>query len=156
MSKCHSIRVSRLLLFIFVVYFADIKSNLIWAQPEEARKEESPEKVSRKFLRDPFVYLVDESRLKPSGKDDSSLEKVLFPMALRGVMLQEGKAVAVINQEVVTEGQVWHNFKVEKIDKDGVSLSYQGKSMRLVMKESDAQAKTAPQEINKTPSFRQK
>ncbi|MEK6714616.1 MAG: hypothetical protein AABY43_01045 [Candidatus Omnitrophota bacterium] len=143
---------SRLLLFIFVVYFADIKINLLWAQGQEDKEEERQDEGTSKFLRDPFVYLIDESRLKPSAEEDSSLEKVLFPMVLRGVMVQEGKAVAVINEEVVTEGQTWHNFKVERIDKDGVTLTYQGRNLRLVMKESDAQAKSVPQDIKKMPS----
>lgn len=135
-----------------IIYFTDIKINLLWAQGQEAQEEERQDEGTSKFLRDPFVYLVDKSRLKSSGEEDSSLEKVLFPMVLRGLMVQEGKAVAVINEEVVTEGQTWHNLKVERIDKDGVTLTYQGRNLRLVMKESDAQAKTAPQDIKKMPS----
>lgn len=150
------VRVIKILLLAVIIYFANIKINLLWAQGQENKEEERQEEGTSRFLRDPFVYLVDESKLKPLGEEDVSLEKVLFPMVLRGVMVQEGKAVAVINEEVVTEGQTWHNFKVERIDKDGVTLSYQGKSLRLAMKESDAQAKTAAQDINKMPSFRQK
>lgn len=128
------VRVVSVLLFVFVVYSANIKANIFAEEQEEKKTEEKAEVIdTNKFLRDPFVSLLGEEQLKKS--DDKEIEIAVFPMALRGLMVREGKAVAIINEEIVTEGQIWHNFKIEDIDNTGVTLSYNGKTIKLIMKE---------------------
>ncbi|MDP1853629.1 MAG: hypothetical protein Q8L26_05460 [Candidatus Omnitrophota bacterium] len=128
------VRVIDILLLALIVYFANIKTNIFAEeQKEEKKREEKAEVIGvDKVLRDPFVSLLGDDRLK---KPDKEIEIAMFPMALRGLMVREGKAVAIINEEIVTEGQIWHNFKVEDIDNTGVTLSYEGKTFRLIMKE---------------------
>lgn len=128
------VRASDILLLALIVYFANIKTNIFAEEQKEEKKAEEKTEIigAAEVLRDPFVTLLGEDRLT---KSDKEVEIAMFPMALRGLMVREGKAVAVINEEIVTEGQIWHNFKIEDIDNTGVNLSYKGKTFRLTMKE---------------------
>lgn len=120
----------KIVLYIFMIYLANIlRVNCAWAQ------EQKPAPEAGGFLRDPFIAMVSEGQLNQPEQIGPSLEQLLLPMTLKGVMVRDGKSVAIINEEIVVEGQIWHNLKVGRIDKESVTLSYEGKSMRLAMKE---------------------
>lgn len=132
-SKRSNTGLSTLLLFGLIFYLA---AGIPFSRAEEEKpKEEKAPLAQDEFSRDPFVSLLREEDLRQSGSADLPLDALLFPMTLKGLMMKKDKAVAIINEEVVREGQIWHDLKIEHIDKEGVTLGYQGKSLRLVMKE---------------------
>lgn len=93
------------------------------------------------LVRDPFVSIVDVDKLKYQQAGATEEKIPIFPMELKGIMLKNGKAVAIINEEVVREGQIWHDFKIEHITKQGVTLSYKSESLKLELKDVDIEAK---------------
>jgi len=73
-----------------------------------------------KKLRDPFLSLSDEIRLSKETKDIYTLP---YPIVVNGIIWTENLPVAIINNDIVQEGEVWRDFKVEKIEKDKIILS---------------------------------
>ena len=71
-------------------------------------------------LRDPFLSLGDKIRLAQGAKDISVLP---YPIVINGIIWTENLPIAVINNDIVQQGEVWRDFKVEKIQKDKVVLS---------------------------------
>jgi len=78
--------------------------------------------------RDPFISIIDlqiESQKSTAKKID--LSKVV----LKGIIWNDSKAVAIIDDELVMAGDEWKGLKVERIDKDSVTLSDEIKSYKL-------------------------
>ena len=83
--------------------------------------------------RDPFVSLIElekEKLLAQGNKID--LSKIF----LKGIIWNESKAVAIINDQLVMVGDDWQGFKIERIDKDSVTLSGQGEFYKVFVKEA--------------------
>ncbi|MFH0857924.1 MAG: hypothetical protein V1842_00040 [Candidatus Omnitrophota bacterium] len=82
--------------------------------------------------RDPFVSIVDlqEERLKTT-KSKVDLSRVV----LKGILWNQSRAVAIIDDNLVMTGDEWGGFKVARIDKDRVILSDGEKSYPLFIKE---------------------
>jgi hypothetical protein len=98
-------------LLFFVLYFIIIQiNNNLSAQEKKPR--------------DPFLSLGDKIKLSQETKDTSVLP---YPIVVNGIIWTEHLPVAIINNEIIQEGEVWRDFKVEKIEKDKIILS-RGKS----------------------------
>lgn len=69
--------------------------------------------------RDPFLSLGDNLKLSQKQEDFSVLP---YPVILNGIIWAENLPVAIINNEIVQEKEMWRDFKVEKIAKDKVIL----------------------------------
>lgn len=123
-------KMKNILLLVVMACFVNIIDGTIFAE----EKEEIGLKVDD-LLRDPFVCIIDIDKIRYQPDKGPSVRMPLFPMVLRGLMVQEGNSVAIINEEIVTEGQTWHDLEVVRIDDAGVTLSYRGEDLRLVMKE---------------------
>lgn len=128
-----------LLLVAFIIYFGSIITVNLNAADSAREIWEGGDKGGGVVLRDPFISIMDIINIKEGmngQKTKDPLDEIpLFPMALKGVMLQEFNSVAIINEEIIREGQIWHDFKIESIDSQGVTFSYMGKILRLTMRE---------------------
>jgi hypothetical protein len=76
--------------------------------------------AQEKKTRDPFLSLGDKIRLSQETKDISILP---YPIILNGIIWTKNSPIAIINDEIVQEGEVWRDFKVEEIQKNKVILS---------------------------------
>lgn len=80
--------------------------------------------------RDPFVPLVGASAISTGyvPGDISSINDI----KLQGIIIDpDGTRSAVINGEILKEGQTFGSAKVEKIDSDAISVSIGGKTYKL-------------------------
>lgn len=92
-------------------------------------------------LRDPFLSLGDKIRLAQEVKDVYALP---YPIVINGIIWTEHLPVAIINNDIVQQGEAWGDFKVEKIEKDRVILSrgsIQFEIPLLLEKENEAKTK---------------
>lgn len=92
-------------------------------------------------LRDPFLSLGDKIRLAQEAKDISVLP---YPIVINGIIWTKNLPIAIINNDIVQQGEVWRDFKVEKIEKDKVILSrgsIQFEIPLLLEKENEAKTK---------------
>ncbi len=83
--------------------------------------------------RDPFISIIDlqiESQKFAAKKID--LSKVV----LKGIIWNDSRAVAIIDDELVMAGDEWKGLKVERIDKDSVTLSDEIKSYKFFIEET--------------------
>ncbi len=80
--------------------------------------------------KDPFISIIDLQ------KEKFAAQKSLKEMTLKGIIWNESKAVAIINDELLMAGDDWEGFKVERIDKDGVTLSDKEGSYKLYVEET--------------------
>ncbi len=97
----------KFLLLFFILFFIIIRINSgLFAQERKPR--------------DPFVSLGDKIRLSQEANDISTLP---YPIVLNGIIWTENLPIAILNNEIVQEGETWRDFKVEKIEKNKVILS---------------------------------
>ena len=90
-------------------------------------------------LRDPFISIMDLEKKQIVEQKTIDLSNV----ALKGIIWNDALAVAVINEELIMAGDTWRDFKVEKIEKDSVLLSIEGKEYTLSLGEGESPDKTA-------------
>ncbi len=76
--------------------------------------------------RDPFVSLKDRTQVERNGR-----VKLPYPIKLEGIMCSKEAALAILNGEIVKEGEKWREFKIEKIEKDRVILSWGDKKITI-------------------------
>lgn len=86
--------------------------------------------------KDPFVSIVD---LQEEATVRQKLD--LSNVVLKGIIYSSSKSVAIINEELVMAGDNWAGYKVERIDKDNVTLSDGEKSYQLFLP-ADEEAST--------------
>jgi hypothetical protein len=123
-------KVVKILLLAVIVYFVNIRiSTLNAAEKEKSAQEDAGS------LRDPFISVIDVKTTKGVPAKEREIKMPSFPMVLKGVMLQAGNSVAIINEDIVKEGQIWRDFKVERIDSQGVTLNYRQEILRLQLQE---------------------
>ncbi len=101
MKKHSKIRI----LLLFLTLSLIITSNILFAQQGGPR--------------DPFFSLGEKIKLSQKTEDFSSLP---YPIVVNGIIWTEKLPVAILNEDIVQEGQVWRDFKVDKIEKDKVIL----------------------------------
>lgn len=82
--------------------------------------------------KDPFVSIVD---LEEESAVRQRLD--LANVVLKGIIWSSSRSVAIINEELVMTGDDWAGYKVERIDKDSVSLSDGEKSYQLFLPEDE-------------------
>jgi len=92
--------------------------------------------------RDPFVSPVDLRQQRLAQKATIDLANVV----LKGVIWNNRKAVAIINDELVMVGDEWQGFKVERVDTDSVTINDGMNSYRL-----SVQAGAVAEEITPAP-----
>ena len=120
----------KILLLAVVLYFGNMNIPILKAQEPDADKNGNGSLAAEDSIRDPFVSIVDLEKIRYQGKGVSQ-DIPSIPMALKGLMVGKSGSVAIINDEIVTEGQIWHDFNVEKIDQHGITLNYKDKTLRL-------------------------
>lgn len=82
--------------------------------------------------RDPFVSIIDLRQQIMGG------EKIeLANVELKGIIGSSERAIAILNDELVSKGDIWRGFKVEEIDKDSVILSDGWKSYKISLKKEE-------------------
>jgi hypothetical protein len=93
------------ILLLFCLSLSIINNNnLAFAQKEEEQ-------------RDPFLSLADKIKL-----GDTSSNILPFPVVLSGIIWTKDMPVAMVNNEIVQQGEDWQGLKVEKIEKDKLIL----------------------------------
>lgn len=70
--------------------------------------------------RDPFVSLLD---LKKQKLEAMRSQINLSELSLKGIIWNDANPVAIINDEIVTQGEDWKGFKVEYIGREKVTLN---------------------------------
>ena len=138
-------RTSKILLLAVIIYFATIRiSNLSAAEDKPEGNGLATDSQSRELgaqgedfvLRDPFTSIIDLDKVKYQPSVEARAVKMpSFPMELRGVMIREENSVAIINEDIVVEGQIWREFKVERIDSKGVTLNFMEEILQLKLKQ---------------------
>jgi len=105
----------RIILF-FIIFLGPIF--LIYSQNQQSGFESSP--------RDPLLPLIAKngSILIPSDTDISGLN-------LKGIIYSEGNSIAIINDEVLSEGDKIGNYFVLKIDERNVLLKKDNETFTL-------------------------
>lgn len=89
-------------------------------------------------IRDPFVSLGD--KIESAQK----LEGVLhlpYPIVLKGTLYSKNKLVAIINNNIIQEGQKWQDFYVEKIERGKVILEWRGKKFEIFLSPKEEKQK---------------
>lgn len=64
--------------------------------------------------RDPFTSIIDLKEQLLGQQKKINLSQV----ALKGIIWNPTRAIAIINDELVMAGDNWQGYKVERIDKD--------------------------------------
>ena len=82
--------------------------------------------------RDPFLPLVDKKG-RPVSIVEGGVQFKASDLYLEGIIWDEVKPMAIINDEVVSSGDKIRGVTIEKIEKDKVILNYQDSSFELRM-----------------------
>ena len=91
--------------------------------------EEALFKYNAKGKRDPFVPLISESGGYVSDAYEAS---AVEDIRLEGIVWDDAKgSIAIINGEIVKEGEVIGSIKVLKINKDGVVFDVGGEKVKI-------------------------
>lgn len=93
---------------LFYLSLSIISNNLLFAKNEDEQ-------------RDPFLSLADKIKL-----GDTSGNILPFPVVLSGIIWTKDVPLAMVNNEIVQQGEDWQGFKVEKIEKDKLILKRGG------------------------------
>ncbi|MDP2911791.1 MAG: general secretion pathway protein GspB [Candidatus Omnitrophota bacterium] len=90
-------------------------------------------KYNAKNKRDPFVPLISESGGYASDAYEAS---AVEDIRLEGIVWDEVKgSIAIINGEIVKEGDALGSIKVLKINKDNVVFDVSGESIKIDLNE---------------------
>ena len=91
--------------------------------------------------RSPFIPLVDDSGQMRRDFNKPKIEKISLDVLLSGICNIKGIPYAVIDGELVKEGQTYKEFKVDKVTPDSVILRLGDKSFTLSLKTEKADEK---------------
>jgi hypothetical protein len=81
-------------------------------------------------MRDPFVPLMDKKG-RPVSVVEGGLQFKASDLFLEGIMWDDRKPMAIINDEIVSAGDKIKGMTVIKIEKNKVILSYQNEEFEL-------------------------
>ena len=87
--------------------------------------------------RGPFVPLADENGMRRNLSQSGAEGELPVKLQIMGILASEGSAMAIINGEVVKEGDSIGDVKIEKIDEKSVSVNYQNKIYKLMLREEE-------------------
>ena len=98
-----------------------------------------------KGKRDPFVPLLtsEGQRIRPPGVDEE--EMLIGPrgMTLQGIVFAPGgESYALINGQVVRQGDVINKVKILKIEPNAVTILVEGHSHRLTLRQPKEEKET--------------
>lgn len=81
-------------------------------------------------LRDPFASVGDKMTFtqKPQGE-----VKLPYPVTLRGTLCAKNAFVAIVNNAIIKEGQMWQDFYVAKIEPGKVILEWHSKKFEIAL-----------------------
>ncbi len=82
-------------------------------------------------FRDPFVSLGDKMGLTPQSKEEKI--RLPYPVVLKGTLRSKNTFVAIVNDDIIKQGQRWREFYVEKIEKNMVILEWKGKKFKVIL-----------------------
>jgi hypothetical protein len=99
--------------------------------------------------RDPFVSIIDLKK-KQFGERKARIE--LSQVKLKGIIWNEFKPIAVINDDLVMIGEDWQGYEVTGIDKSTVTLNDGVKSYKLFIEEG-AQPEEEERKQEKPPGL---
>lgn len=89
-------------------------------------------------IRDPFVSLGD--KIEAADKLGGVLH-LPYPIVLKGTLYSKNKLVAIINNNIIQEGQKWQDFYVAKIEKGKVTLEWRGKKIEIFLSPKEEKQK---------------
>jgi len=122
--------------FIASIFFAFLQTPL-QNNPRVLAKNQSPSNLK------PDVNIIKEPRTEPPSTETSSpvvnqtqnkaepLEKPKAPLTLNGVFFSQDEGYALINNQIVKEGDVVEGARVALITLEGVELVFEGKLIKL-------------------------
>ncbi len=87
--------------------------------------------------RDPFVPLIDESGFRTDLFQSGDSAELPVKFHILGILWSEDAPMAIINGEVAKEGDYIEGVKIEKIETESVSISYQNKVYKLIFRKED-------------------
>lgn len=90
--------------------------------------------------RDPFVSTIELKRQKSAAHKKINLSEII----LQGIIYNQKRSVAIINNELVMAGDDWQGFKVVRIGKDSVTLNDGINSYDIPTAEASMLDKTIP------------
>lgn len=80
-----------------------------------------------KNIRDPFAIPVGLEETLEEGV----LSKIPFAIELKGIIIDGNRKYAVINDSIVKENDSWRGITIEKIEKNYISILYDGKRLAI-------------------------
>jgi hypothetical protein len=81
-------------------------------------------------LRDPFASLGD--KISVGALLDQAV-LLPYPIVLKATLCSKDKVLAVLNDEIVKEGDRWNDFYVAKIEKEKVILEWKDKKFQILL-----------------------
>ena len=137
-------RDSKLIIFFLILALSSCKKEPVKIEENDSRKKKAmarpvtfkPEE--ERFLyashdkRDPMVPLVDKKG-RPVAVVEGGIQFKISDLSLEGIIWDETKPLAIINDEVVGCGDKVSGVTVVKIEKDKVILNYQNETFELKM-----------------------
>lgn len=132
-----------IILFLILALISCKKEPLKVEEKDSLKKKAMARAVSfkpeeEKFLyashdkRDPFVPLVDKKG-RPVAVLEGGIQFKISDLSLEGIIWDETKPLAIINDQVVGCGDKVSGVTVVKIERDKVILNYQNESFDLKM-----------------------
>lgn len=104
------------ILLLFFILFLIIIRNALFAQGEEDR--------------DPFLSFSDKIILSQKAQDLSTLP---YPIVVNGIIWTEKIPVAMLNNDIVQQGENWRDFRVYRIEKDKVILKWENRKFEIFL-----------------------
>ena len=104
--------------------------------PHEVRSEDRTPVVVKKI---PSVEVPAESALRANEissarRDEAIAHRIERALQLKGIAFIEGKGIAIINNNVLEEGDKVRGARLTKVTPEMVVLDYKGREIKLVLK----------------------
>ena len=138
-------RDSKLIIFFLILALSSCKKEPVKVEGKDSFKKKAITRLvsfkqseEEKFLyashdkRDPLVPLVDKKG-RPVAVVEGGIQFKISDLSLEGIIWDETKPLAIINDEVVGCGDKVSGVTVVKIEKDKVILNYQNETFELKM-----------------------
>lgn len=101
--------------------------------------------------RDPFVSLGDKMGLTPEAQEEVRLP---YSVVLKGTLCSKNIFVAIVNDDIIKQGQKWRDFYVAKIERNKIVLEWEGKKFEIGLsseEEKQPQLQIQPQRQRRLP-----
>lgn len=105
-------------------------------------KTEEANAVSQEVARDPFIPLIDDKgNMRKVFKKPAPIQEIMAPqITLMGISKVGNAFYAIIDGELVKEGQLFKEMKIEKIYSDRIIVEYANRvfEYKLDLEKNDA------------------